>query len=125
GVVEVISQGRINSTSFNLDLSGASKAMLDISCGEMNIKTSGSSNVMLKGQAGNHNLETSGSSELDAFDFVVGKYNINTSGSSTLKINVLNELNVNSSGSSQVEYRGNPQHISNDQSGASSIKKVN
>ncbi|HEY0669390.1 MAG TPA: DUF2807 domain-containing protein, partial [Sphingobacteriaceae bacterium] len=45
GVVEVISQGRINSTSFNLDLSGASKAMLDISCGEMNIKTSGSSNV--------------------------------------------------------------------------------
>lgn len=125
GVVEVLSEGQINADSFDLDLSGASKAMLDISCGNLNTETSGASKVVLKGQAGGHNLKMSGSSELDAFDFVVGKYDISTSGSSELKIDVLNVLNIKSSGSSQITYRGNPQRVTNDKSGASSIKKVN
>lgn len=124
GAVEVLGEGEINSQSFNLDLSGASKVMLNINCGTMNTQTSGSSKVMLKGQAGSHDLKMSGSSELEAFGFVVGKYNINTSGASDLKINVLNELNVESSGSSKISYRGNPQHITNDNSGASTLKQV-
>lgn len=125
GAVEVVSEGRINSNKFNLDLSGSSKVALDISCGDMNTQTSGSSKVMLKGQAGTHNLKMSGSAELDAFDFVVGKYNINTSGASELKINALNELHVKSSGSSRITYRGNPGRVTNDNSGSSSIKRIN
>lgn len=125
GAVEVIGEGRINCSSFDLNLSGASQASLDISCGDMNTHTSGASKVVLKGQAGNHDIKMSGASELNAFDFVVGNYNISTSGASNLKINVLNELNVESSGSSEISYRGNPKHITNDKSGASSIKRVN
>lgn len=125
GAVEVVGEGRFNSSSFNLDLSGASQATLEISCGDMNTNTSGASKVILKGQAGSHSLKMSGSSELNAYDFVVGNYEINTSGASNLKINVLNELNVESSGSSEISYRGNPKHITNDKSGASSIRKVN
>lgn len=125
GAVEVIGEGRINSTNFNLDLSGSSNVRLDISCGELNTETSGSSKVTLKGQAGAHDIKMSGSAELDAFEFIVGKYNINTSGASELNVNALNELNVKSSGSSRLTYRGNPTRVTNDNSGSSSIKRIN
>jgi hypothetical protein len=91
-----------------------------------NVRTtsSGASEIFLKGQASSHEVDLSGSSEINALDFVVGKYRIESSGSANSKINVLNELEVKSSGSSDVEYRGNPSKLSNDDSGASSIRKI-
>jgi hypothetical protein len=87
-------------------------------------QSSGASEIFLKGQASSHEVELSGSSSIDALDFVVGKYRIESSGASNSKINVLSDLRVKSSGASDVEYRGNPSNVSNDDSGASSVRKI-
>ncbi len=46
------------------------------------------------------------------------------SGASTAKTNVENELRAELSGSSHVKYRGSPQRIEKDLSGASSVKSL-
>lgn len=124
GDVAIESEGKLNVDDFELGLSGSAKVMLDINARSVSTRSSGSAGIGFKGQAGTHNVDLSGSAEVHALDFVVGKYNINTSGASEMHINVLNELNISSSGSSDVEYRGNPKTINNDESGASSLTKI-
>lgn len=124
GAVAISSPGKINVKDLDLDFSGASKITLDLNANNVSTSGSGLTELNLTGQASTHNVELSGSGHINAFDFVVAKYHIETSGSSHCQINVLNELNINSSGTSDIEYRGNPANISNNKSGASSLKKV-
>ncbi len=124
GSVELSSAGKINTTDFELDLSGDSKVNLDINAANMITEASGSSTILLRGQASNHRVELSGEGNIEALDFVVGNYKINTSGSSEMRINVLSNLDVQSSGASEIAYRGAPKYINNDKSGASTLKKI-
>lgn len=124
GAVEILSDGKLSVKDFELDLSGSSKIDLDINAAEVKTSSSGASEIFLKGQAGSHELNLSGSSSVEALDFVVGRYRIESSGASSSRINVLNELNISSSGSSDVVYRGNPSSVKNNESGASSLKKI-
>lgn len=124
GAVEILSDGKLTVKNFELDLRGSVKVDLDINAANMKTSSSGASEIFLKGQSGSHELKLSGSSSVEALDFVVGRYRIENSGSSNSRINVLNELNINSSGSSDVEYRGSPSSIKNNESGASSLKKI-
>lgn len=124
GAVEVISDGKISSESFELNLSGASKVMLDLNTGDMRTDASGSTDVKLTGQARSHKIDISGAGEVNALNFIVGDYRIRTSGSSDLGINVLNNLDVESSGASEISYKGNPKNVSNRNSGSSSLNKI-
>ena len=124
GAVEVISDGLLSGDRFKLDLSGSTKVKLNLNTGEMRTDASGATEVLLKGQARSHEIEISGSGEVEALDFVVGDYDIRTSGASELKINALNDLKVRSSGSSEISYRGNPKNVTNNNSGASSLNKI-
>ncbi|SKB33312.1 head GIN domain-containing protein [Daejeonella lutea] len=124
GAVEILGDGKLTVNDFDLDLSGSSKVDLEINAANVKTSSSGASEIFLKGQAGSHELDLSGSSSVDALDFVVGRYRIESSGASDSRINVLNELEISSSGSSDVQYRGNPTKIKNDESGASSLKKI-
>jgi hypothetical protein len=125
GAVEIESANTIKTKDFLLGLSGSTKVTLDLNASLMQTRSSGSSEIYLKGQAGTHEINISGSGEVEALDFVVGKYNIESSGASECNINVLNELHVSSSGSSDVKYKGSPQKVTNDNSGSSSVKKIN
>ncbi len=125
GAVDIESEGLLRVKDFEMDLSGSSKVNLNINAANVRTESSGASEIFLKGQASSHEVNLSGSSSVDALDFVVGKYSIESSGASDSKINVLNELRVRSSGASDVKYRGNPSKISNDDSGASSVSKIN
>jgi hypothetical protein len=124
GAVEVRSEGRLNTKDLSIDLSGSTKIDLDLNAANVRTGGSGSTEIYLKGQAASHEVDLSGSGKIEALDFVVGKYKISTSGASECKINVLNELDVHTSGASDISYRGNPAKVNNDQSGASSIKKL-
>lgn len=124
GAVEVRSVGRLTVQDLNFDLSGSTKIDMELYAGRVRTNASGSTEVYLKGQAASHEIDLSGSGKVEALDFVVGKYKIGTSGASECKINVLNELDVHTSGASDIQYRGNPTKVNNDQSGASSIKKI-
>ncbi|WP_051189797.1 head GIN domain-containing protein [Daejeonella oryzae] len=125
GAVELNSDGNLKVNNFEIHLSGSSKVNLDLNAANVLTTSSGSSEIYLKGQAGTHEVDLSGAGSIEALDFIVGKYKIESSGASKSRINVLNELRVKSSGASDVQYRGNPTSVSNNDSGASSLKKIN
>lgn len=125
GAVEIESDGKLNVQDFVLGITGSSKVKLDLNAASLKTSSSGSSEIILKGQAGTHDLDLTGSSEVEAVDLIIGKYKIRSSGASHSRINVLNELDINSSGASKVEYRGKPDRITNNESGASSLKAIN
>ena len=124
GAVEIVSDGLLQVKDFELELSGSSKVDLNLNAANVLTQSSGSSEISIKGQASTHEVDLSGSSSIDALDFIVGRYRIESSGASESRINVLNELSVKSSGSSDIEYRGNPSKVQNDDSGASSLRKI-
>jgi hypothetical protein len=124
GAVEIMSDGLINTKDLEIGLSGSTKVNMELNARNVHTDGSGSTEVFLKGQAASHDVDLSGSGKIEALDFVVGKYNIETSGATHCKINVLTDLSVHTSGASEIEYKGSPTKVTNDQSGASSIKKI-
>jgi len=125
GAVEVESDGAIHTGDFRLKLSGNTKITMDLIAANVRSTGSGSTELDLKGQASSHYIDLSGSGNVHAFDFVVGTCEIESSGAGESEINVLNSLSVHSSGASSVKYKGSPSSVTNSNSGASSVEKVN
>jgi hypothetical protein len=124
GAVEITNDGKLVTKDLSFDLSGATKINMDIDAAKVTTEGSGATEIYLKGQASSHSIELSGSGKVHAFDFIVGSYSISTSGATESEINVLNDLDVHTTGASSIKYKGNPAHINNDKTGASSITKV-
>ncbi|RYZ94702.1 MAG: DUF2807 domain-containing protein [Sphingobacteriaceae bacterium] len=124
GSVKVSTDGKLVAQNLDISVSGSGEVFLDVNAANVHTQGSGSSAFTFKGQATSHTVDLSGSGSVDALDFVVGKYDISTSGSSDCKINVLDVLLVKTSGSSEIQYRGNPGTVKNDESGSSTIKKI-
>jgi hypothetical protein len=125
GIVQVASDGKMNTKDMRFRLSGTSKIDMDLNAANLVTSGSGSSELDLRGQATSHDIDLSGDGKVHAFDFVVGSCEIQSSGVGYSEVDVLNSLDVHSSGASEVKYRGNPSHVANDNSGASSVVKVN
>jgi len=124
GMVDISSDGKIITKDIEFDFSGTTKLTLNLEAANVTTTGSGMIDLTLTGQATTHKVAVSGSAQIDALDFVVGKYDIESSGAGSYKINVLTNLKVNTSGTSDIQYRGNPANVDNNQSGAGSIKKI-
>jgi Putative auto-transporter adhesin, head GIN domain len=101
--------GFTNVSQFDLSLSGASLAQMDIDASELNFILSGASQLRLNGTGEILNGTLSGASLLSAFNYPTTKANLIASGASNGKVNVSQQLEVNASGASLILYRGNPQ----------------
>ncbi|QEC53387.1 putative autotransporter adhesin-like protein [Anseongella ginsenosidimutans] len=125
GAVEVEMTNRFAADEFELDVSGAVEARLDMQANKIRTELSGAGEIAYRGKTGEHEVTISGAGELNALELVAGKYDIHVSGAAECNIHVLNELNAQASGASSVQYRGNPGVINENVSGAGSIKPVN
>ncbi|MGI4022475.1 MAG: head GIN domain-containing protein [Janthinobacterium lividum] len=124
GALDLSSDGNLSIKDFDMEFAGVSKVNLEMNAANVKTLASGTSEINLKGQATENQVTMSGTGKLNAIDFTVANYRIETRGFSQCKVNVLNELSVNISGAGSVEYKGNPAKINNENSGATSIKKI-
>ena len=114
--------GFTNINQFDLALSGASLAQLDLEVTELNFVLSGASQLRLTGK-GEALLGTlTGASLLSAFTYPSSQAKLIVSGASNAKVSVSQALEVNASGASLVLYRGNPQ-LEVEVSGESIVKQ--
>jgi len=109
GAVNAEVSGFSNLEQFDLSLSGASLAQLDIEASEFYFSVSGGSQLRLNGQGELMSGSLSGASLLSAFTYTSTRVKVIASGASHGKVNVSQQLEVNASGASVVIYRGNPQ----------------
>ncbi|AYQ35243.1 head GIN domain-containing protein [Runella sp. SP2] len=114
-------EGFTNGRTLDVELSGASKSVIDSDWDRVNVDLSGASNLTLLGQGLTIAGELSGASRLDAFDYPVDNVDLDLSGGSNARVLVGKTLRVNASGGSTLRYRGTPELRSNI-SGGSTVK---
>lgn len=87
----------------------------------LQVDLSGASTAVLIGSGGDLTVDASGSSEADLAEFPVGDASVDASGASTVTVNVSGRLDADASGSSDVYYLGSPTLGIIDTSGSSTV----
>ncbi len=113
----------INVENFKADLSGATKASLNLMSNTINVDLSGASKLELSGNVQNLNLDLSGASKFSGSALKASAVKFDLSGASSSKVWVVNQLSGSASGASSLAYK-NVTGLSKDvsTSGASSVK---
>lgn len=140
GASKGTARGFKSSHDFDLELSGASQAEIDMQTGkttvtasgagrvtgelkaqDTNLTLSGASRCQLLGAGGDTHLDSSGASQADLSQFQIKNADVHISGASRAKVNMDGTLNVHLSGASSLETKGNIVLGKKDFTGASSM----
>lgn len=114
------SVGGFEEQEFDLSLSGASTATMDIVTTNAIFDISGASKLTAAGSSVDLKTTASGASSFFGYDFEVQNADVHASGASEIRVNATSTLKASASGASDIRYRGNPQ-VTTSASGASSI----
>ncbi len=108
----------------DLDISGASTATVTgVRSDSLQLQASGASKIKIDGEAKTLETNSSGASGIDAENLVADNAKAEASGASSVTVNAVNNVEAIASGASTVTYAGNPKNITQNSSGASTIKK--
>jgi hypothetical protein len=123
GASDAVISGFGNTAHTEIELSGASKAEIDMQSQNFSIELSGASNLTVSGNStSNCKIELSDASKFNGFSLPATYIEVDASGASTAYVYAIEQLDVTASGASSVFYRGNPS-VSADLSGASCLKR--
>lgn len=121
GAVEIRTRETLVADEFGFESSGASEAYLQLDVGTVYFDFSGASETEIIGKAEKLVFEDSGACELKAYELETGMAEIEISGAGEARVNVSQELSASVSGAGNVYYRGNPERIRENVSGAGGI----
>ena len=113
----------LNQYKLKLDLSGASKAIVQGEIKKIEALLNGASELSLEGYGRKIDVELNGASDLKAIDFVVEKAEIDINGASDIRIYATEEIEGKIGGSSTLQYKGQAK-LSVDSSQGSDIEKL-
>jgi putative autotransporter adhesin-like protein len=120
------SQARVEgqvTDDLTIDASGASEIEVgSVELDELVLDVSGASQVSMEGTAGHLRADVSGSSRIALFGVEADEAEVDVSGESDAELTVVDRLEARASGASSVRYRGDPDRVISDESGASSVE---
>lgn len=125
GAVDLQSQNKLTLTELSVEISGATDADLDIAVQKLEVSSSGGSKLKFSGMANKVDMDVSGAVNIHAFDLLAEIASLSISGAGDAEINVTKELYADISGAGSVRYKGDPQKVDSNVSGAGSIRKAN
>jgi hypothetical protein len=107
-----------------LDASGATETKIKGLHGDrFELDVSGAADVELEGEVDLFIADASGAAEVDAEKLEAERVELDGSGACDFSVHATDELVVSLSGAGSVEYRGDPDEVKTDLSGAASIRK--
>ncbi len=123
GAAELQCDDIIKADDFEITLSGASKANIQLHADDLEVKLSGASKLYISGVSDEIAARLSGASRLfaDQLETEEGSYRL--SGSSKAEVWVVQSIDARASGAAKLVYVGNPRQINSNTSGAASISK--
>ena len=111
GASSIKSTSAINSSTFSLELNGASKASLDLSVlKNINLDISGASYADIDGSVPNLFIEVSGASKVDADQLNAQNVKVETNGASSAKVYAIESVDADASGASSIRCEGSPKN---------------
>jgi hypothetical protein len=124
GAVNVETESPLNLENLDIECSGSVKTNMEMAIRNLKIDCSGSGKLYMKGTASRVEVDGSGAVDLFAYDLLTEEYNIDLSGAGKAEINVTKKLRAEISGAGSIRYKGSPSEISQEVSGAGTIKKA-
>ncbi len=107
-----------------LEVSGAGDINADVNAPRIEAEVSGSGNVNMKGETKNFELKISGAGEARCYDLLTESAKVNISGAGSAEVFASVELDAHLSGAGSIKYKGNAAKVTQQVSGAGSIKKA-
>jgi len=115
---------KINTDTFNLNISGAGEGKAELDVNRLIASMSGAGSFELSGKADNAEIKFGGAVELKAFSLQISEASVIFSGAGALDISCSEKLSIDASGAGSVKYKGSP-ILSLNTRGVVSVKKVN
>lgn len=104
------------------DISGAGRFEGSIEVDSLDAYISGASDMNVSGNAHKVRMDLSGASRFGQREFAADTVSIQASGASSVRMQVKDEARLDASGASSIDIEGSPQVLSEQSSGASTIK---
>ncbi|MDH4220688.1 MAG: DUF2807 domain-containing protein [Candidatus Aminicenantes bacterium] len=124
GAGEIASKQPFSCDELFLKIDGAGKMDMHVKAKNVYTRINGSGDILLSGSADFHSIEIIGAGNLDALDFVTSVYEITIAGAGYCHIYVTDKLDVILAGAGIVYYKGNPEVINAQISGAGKLVKI-
>jgi phage shock protein PspC (stress-responsive transcriptional regulator) len=124
GATEIRSFGKIRSEKMDIQVSGLSRADLDVQVSsDMNLSLSGASHLDIQGLAYSVTSNSSGTTRIDADNLLVRNARVNASGASDIELNVTDSLFADLTGASSFSYVSRPMFVDERSMGVSKVQK--
>jgi Putative auto-transporter adhesin, head GIN domain len=124
GACRIIGENTLTSAdAVDIHLSGASDAKLELKAPKISADLTGASDITLQGETKDFSIDGSGASHARCFELLSENTDVDLSGASSAEVIASVTINAKASGASNLRYKGNAS-ISQDVSGAGSVKKV-
>lgn len=91
---------------------------------ELQVKSSGAAEITIEGDGYESEFIASGASDIKATEFTCETVNVQCSGSARANVFASESLTASASGASTVRFAGNPANVSENTSGAGSVKAL-
>lgn len=107
------------------EASGSSEIKLEIrDNSDLQVKSSGAAEITIEGDGYESEFIAAGASDIKATEFICENVNVQCSGSARAHIFASETLTASASGASTVRFTGNPANVSENTSGAGSVKAL-
>ena len=98
---------------------------MEVDVPEIESEISGSGAITLKGETRKFTLKTSGAAKAMCYDLLSEETIVDISGAGEAQVYASQKLQVDVSGAGNVSYKGEVKNISQEVSGAGSVRKAN
>jgi len=125
GASGITAENVLTGDAFDIDVSGASHATIELNAPKVVAELGGASHITLKGKTKDFNLEADGASHAKCFELLTENTEVDISGASSAEVFASVDLRADASGASHIRYKGDAKNYVGNASGAGSINKVN
>jgi phage shock protein PspC (stress-responsive transcriptional regulator)/phenylpyruvate tautomerase PptA (4-oxalocrotonate tautomerase family) len=123
GASKITTLGSFTTTSFKLDLSGASQAKLELFVsGNTDVELSGASFAEFVGSGNKLNVDASGASKLKAELFRTKNAVVQSSGAAHSEVYATESIDADASGAGEIDVTGNPKDIKRSENMGASVR---
>ncbi len=125
GAGTINSDGKITNTEdMDIRVSGAGDVKMELKAPSVKIDLSGAGSVALKGDTKDLDINLSGAGNAHCYDFLAENTKVRISGVGSAEVYASVSLDAHVSGVGDVKYKGGATNVSQQVSGAGSVKKV-
>jgi len=125
GAADVDMLGMLNTTTFDLTVSGAGDVKMEgINAETFNAELSGAGNLEVRGgTVANAKYAVNGAGEIDAFPLQTRQASVSVAGMGDVDVSVSEKLDASVAGAGDINYKGQPQ-LTTSVAGAGSVQQV-